>query len=162
MTATLNRVAINTPDKNIKKTMNGFNKIVDDSSDEYILNQIAEYCGSEKVISNFVKSKIEKSLSKYAIDAAKFPVKSAKQMSCSAVMKALSIIELSTWVADTATGIKDTSKKTYICKYINKLINEVVKIYKIDLKNYQNNKTDENAALVLKDLELLKALRLYG
>lgn len=39
--------------------MNGFNKIVDDSSDEYILNQIAEYCGSEKVISNFVKSKIE-------------------------------------------------------------------------------------------------------
>ena len=162
MTATLNRVAINTPDKNIKKTMNGFNKIVDDSSDEYILNQIAEYCGSEKVISNFVKSKIEKSLSKYAIDAATFPVKSAKQMSCSAVMKALSIIELSTWVADTATGIKDTSKKTYICKYINKLINEVVKTYKIDLKNYQNNKTDENAALVLKDLELLKALRLYG
>src|SRR5699024_5794912 len=63
---------------------------------------------------------------------------------------------------DQTTGIKDTAKKIYICKYLDKIIDEVIKTFKNDFNNYNSNRTDENAEKVLADLQFLKQLRLYG
>ncbi len=75
---------------------------------------------------------------------------------------ATNVANISSWCADKAMSFGDTCKKTYELKYLKTLIAQAIVTYEDDLEVYLNNKTDENAKIVLDDLLMIQKLRLRG
>lgn len=161
---TMNRIAIITSDADLQKVMLNYVDLYKSAGDEKALayETINNYLRNKGTISNFVINRATKGLSSIAGEQYNVYIGAQQYSLSSAVAKAAAIASLTTWVANEATGIEDAAKKIYICKYIDKIIYEVSKLYEKDLNNYKKNKTDENAEKVLSDLEYLKQLRLYG
>lgn len=161
---TMNRIAIITSDADLQKVMLNYVDLYKSAGDEKALayETINNYLRNKGTISNFVINRATEGLSSIAGEQYNVYIGAQQYSLSSAVAKAAAIASLTTWVANEATGIEDAAKKIYICKYIDKIIYEVSKLYEKDLNNYKKNKTDENAEKVLSDLEYLKQLRLYG
>lgn len=83
-------------------------------------------------------------------------------MAAASVSTALSLADMTAWVADRAVGLEETCKKTYELLYWEDLEELCVTLYHQDLAAYQGNPTDSSAAKVLDDLALLQRVRLYG
>jgi len=75
---------------------------------------------------------------------------------------ATNVVNISSWCADKTMSFGDTCKKTYELKYLKTLIAQAIVTYEDDLEVYLNNKTDENAKIVLDDLLMIQKLRLRG
>lgn len=161
---TMLRVSNNTNDYDLAKVCDNYADLVNSAGNEKTLayESITNYLRNEHVIANVVEEAVKTQASKLIkLSANKFAGAKSLVLS-SAIAKAIAIVELSVWVADQTTGIQDTAKKIYICKYVDKIIDEVIKTFYIDLNEYYSNQTDENAEKVLADLQFLKELRLYG
>ncbi len=161
---TMNRIASTTSDADLQKVMLNYVDLYKNAGDEKALayETINNYLRNKGTISNYVINRATKGLSSIAGEQYDIYIGAQQYSLSSAVAKAAAIMQLTTWVANEATGIEDAAKKIYICKYIDRIIYEVSKLYENDLNNYKKNKTDENAEKVLSDLEYLKQLRLYG
>lgn len=164
----MNRISVTTTDEDLQKVLNSYADLVNSQGDEQTLayEVITDYLSNNAVITNIVQNKISQQGPKI-IEAAAEKFGGAKGLVlqnaiASALSTASAVVSLSVWVADQTTGIEDTAKKIYICKYLDKIITEVTKTFKNDLNNYYSSRTDENAQKVLSDLQFLKALRLYG
>lgn len=164
----MNRVSEMTSDEDLQKVLDNYSDLVNAQGDKQTLayEVITDYLSDNKVITNIVQNKISQQAPKI-IEAAALKFGGAKGLVlqnaiASALSTASAIVSLSVWVADQTSGIEDTAKKIYICKYLDKIIDEVIKTFKNDLNDYNSNKTDENAEKVLADLQFLKQLRLYG
>ncbi|MBQ8585296.1 MAG: hypothetical protein IJ452_03305 [Butyricicoccus sp.] len=90
---------------------------------------------------------------------------SSNEISACSLMQAQhlsSIINISLWVADQSVGLKDTCKKTYELIRWNELMEYFETQCEKDILAYWEDKTEENAGIVLDDLLLLQRMRLYG
>lgn len=164
----MNRVASNTSDDDLAKVLNNYADLVNSQGDTMTLGYetITNYLRNNSAVTNIVKDMIVKQAPKL-IEAAVKKFGGAQGLVlqngiASALSKAGAIISIAVWVADQTTGIQDTAKKIYLCKYIDRIINEVALTLQDDLITYTLNPTEENAQKVLADLEFLKELRLYG
>ena len=79
-----------------------------------------------------------------------------------AVAEGVSVVKISSWVADRAVGLKETCKKTYELLYWEDLADLCVAVYQADIATYQSAPGEETAEAVLQDLMLLQRVRLYG
>ncbi len=168
--AAMSRVAENTSDYGLKAVFNSYASMVDEQGDELTINyeDIVDYLMdiSSTGITNLVAEKVSQQAPLIVSEAFnKFFGANGLVMQngiSSALTKAGKIASITLWVADQTTGIQDTAKKIYICKYVDKMIDEIAKTYESDMYSYLANSSDENAQKVLSDLQLLKELRLYG
>lgn len=168
--AAMSRVAENTSDYGLKAVFNSYASMVNEQGNELTVNyeDIADYLMdiSSTGIKNLITEKVSQQAPKIVSEAFnKFFGANGLVMQngiSSALTKAGKIASITLWVADQATGIQDTAKKIYICKYVDKMIDEIAKTYESDMYSYLANSSDENAQRVLSDLQLLKELRLYG
>lgn len=168
--AAMSRVAENTSDYGLKAVFNSYASMVDEQGDELTINyeDIVDYLMdiSSTGITNLVVEKVSQQAPLIVSEAFnKFFGANGLVMQngiSSALTKAGKIASITLWVADQTTGIQDTAKKIYICKYVDKMIDEIAKTYESDMYSYLANSSDENAQKVLSDLQLLKELRLYG
>lgn len=166
--ATMESLANITDDEKLVKVLKNYSEIVEAEGNNKILayEAISNYISSEQKVSNIVKTGIEKTAAKSlemilnTIDKSKDKVLSSSI--ADGIATAGRVASLSVWAADEAVNIKDTSKKTVVLKYLNRLISQAVTLFRYDYNTYSDNKTEENAKKVLNDLEFLKQLRLYG
>lgn len=160
----MNRISNNTGNDDLSKVLNNYAALVRAAGNKKTLayEVVTNYLRNETAVTNIIKKEtgvgaqhlVEQSVQKYS--NAKLAVLSG------GIAKSVEIANIVVWVADETTGIEQTAKKIFECKYLKKIIDEAVKTYKTDLASYQSNKTDENAEKVLTDLDFIKALRLYG
>lgn len=161
---TMTRVSNNTDDADLAKVCDNYADLVNSAGDEKTLayETITNYLRNEQTVTNIVQKAAKEQAPKLINTAAEKFAGAKTVVLSNAIAKAIAVVDLSVWVADQATGIEETAKKIYICKYLDKIINEVIHTFNIDLENYNSSRTDENAEKVLADLQFLKELRLYG
>lgn len=166
--ATMGRIESNTTDKDLAKVLNNYADLVNSQGDDLTLEYevIANYFRNSQTITNFVTKKVTTGVPKL-LEAGVQKFGGVKEVVLhnkisSALSSAGAVVKLAVWVADETTGIKDTAKKIYVLKYLDKIIAEAVNTFNYDLAVYENDKTEENAQAVIDDLEFLKILRLYG
>lgn len=161
---TMSRICENTNDEDLEKVLDNYADLLNSAGDKGALayESFANYLRNEQVVTNIVKKKV-KEIAPNLIKKAANKYAGATTIALSnAIAKSIALVDLTVWVADQVTGIQDTAKKIYICKYLNKIIDETVKVFLKDKKAYEEEKTDENAEKMLSDLQFLKELRLYG
>lgn len=153
----LQRLSVSTTDGDMSSSLGNVVSMLDESYQNQMLdyNSIVRYLRS-----NASTNKSMVSLAKFALK--KCGVLTEDTLGGAVLAKATPIIKITTVVADEAIGLKDTCKKTYELRHLQKLIDAMVAQYKIDVAAYEKDKTDEAAARVLDDLLLLQRLRLYG
>lgn len=161
---TMNRISSTTTDKDLAKVLDNYADLVNSAGDEKTLayEAITNYLRNEQTVTNIITKKIKEQAPKLIKKAANKYAGAKTVVLSNAIAKAIAIVELSVWVADQTTGIEDTAKKIFVCKYLNKILNEAENVCLDDILAYKNDKTDENAEKVLSDLQFLKELRLYG
>lgn len=161
---TMNRISSTTTDKDLAKVLDNYADLVNSAGDEKTLayEAITNYLRNEQTVTNIITKKIKEQAPKLIKKAANKYAGAKTVVLSNAIAKAIAIVELSVWVADQTTGIEDTAKKIFVCKYLNKILNEAENVCLDDILAYKNDKTDENAERVLSDLQFLKELRLYG
>ena len=165
---TMGRLESNTKDEDLAKVLNYYGTLLETQGDANILGYelITDYLRNEKTLTNFVTKKVTDGAPKL-LESAVHKYGGAKTVVLhnritNSLSKAGTVVKLAVWVAGKTTGIKDTAKKIHVLKYLDKVITEAEKTFDIDMQIYLNDKTEENAAVVLNDLEFLKELRLYG
>ena len=153
----LQRLSVSTTDGDMSSSLGNAVSMLDESYQNQMLdyNSIVRYLRS-----NASTNKAMVSLAKLALK--KCGVLTEDSLGGAVLAKATPIVKITTIVADEAIGLKDTCKKTYELRYLQKLIDAMVAQYKIDVAAYEKDKTDDAAAMVLDDLLLLQRLRLYG
>lgn len=166
--ATMGRIESLTTDTDLAKVLNNYADLVNAEGDNLTLayETVTDYLRNDKTITNFVTKKVTTGVPKL-LEAGVKKYGGAKTIVLQngisvSLAKAGAIVGLAVWIADEAIGIKDTAKKIYVLKYLDKIIDEAVKTFNYDLAAYKNDKTDEKAQAVIDDLEFLKALRLYS
>lgn len=161
---TMNRISSTTTDKDLAKVLDNYADLVNSAGDEKTLayEAITNYLRNEQTVTNIITKKIKEQAPKLIKKAANKYAGAKTVVLSNAIAKAIAIVELSVWVADQTIGIEDTAKKIFVCKYLNKILNEAENVCLDDILAYKNDKTDENAEKVLSDLQFLKELRLYG
>lgn len=161
---TMNRISSTTTDKDLAKVLDNYADLVNSAGDEKTLayEAITNYLRNEQTVTNIITKKTKEQAPKLIKKAANKYAGAKTVVLSNAIAKAIAIVELSVWVADQTTGIEDTAKKIFVCKYLNKILNEAENVCLDDILAYKNDKTDENAEKVLSDLQFLKELRLYG
>lgn len=161
---TMNRISSTTTDEDLAKVLDNYADLVNSAGDKKTLayETITNYLRNEQTITNIVTKKVKDQAPKLIQKAANKYAGAKTVVLSNAIAKAIAVVELSVWVADQTTGIQDTAKKVFICKYLNKILNEAENVCLDDILAYQKDKTDENAEKVLSDLQFLKELRLYG
>lgn len=165
---TMRRTAASISDNDLAEVFQNYADLANDMGDKKTLayDSIVDYMRKQTVVTDVVTSVagkgivnlLNKSALKY-YDGNNFVMTNSIS---AALAKASAITALVVWVADETTGIQQTAKKIYVCKYINRMIDEVSDLFFDDVKAYRENKTEENAARAINDLEFLKKLRLYG
>lgn len=163
----MNRIRSNTSDSALRNTLYMYADMVSDQGNTQALayDIIVDYVNKQDKIGQSVLKGAGQTFHKYLnlrcgyFDGNKMVMTNSITEN---LIRAGKCVKMAVWVADKATNISDTSKKIYICKYIDKIIQETVLTYKSDYQAYLKDKTDENAKKVLDDLEFLKKLRLYG
>lgn len=168
LVATLNRVAENTTDEDLKKVIRNYSDLAESVGNDKIVSfeSITTYLRQNTPITNFIGKKL-KSTFKGAILESAYAVGGIKDMVladtiATGIGETMALLKIGVWVANYATGIEDTAKKIFVLKNVQKLLNRVIPTYRSDLKNYRADKTDANAKKVLDDLDFIKAIRLYG
>lgn len=158
------RIANNTSDADLKNVVKNYADLLSSACDAQTLGYevVANYIRNQSTVTNIVKEHVEKTGPKIIKNFAAKHAGAKTLILANSISSAIKVADLAVWVADKTTGIKETSKKIFICKYVDKLINQVISTYQEDLKIYFANRTDENAENVLADLQFLKELRLYG
>ena len=163
----MNRIRSNTSDSALYNTLNMYADMVADQGDTQALayDIIVDYVNKQDKIGQSMLKGVGQTFHNYLnlrcgyFDGNQMVMTNAISEN---LIRAGKCVQIAVWVADKATNISETAKKIYICKYIDKIIQETVLTYKADYRTYVNDKTDENAKKVLDDLEFLKKLRLYG
>lgn len=160
----MSRVADTTSNADLAKVLDNYADLVNSAGDKKTLayETITNYLRNEQIVTNIVSKEVKETSTKLIKSAANKYAGAKTMVLANAIAKSIAIAELSIWVADQTTGIQDTAKKIYTCKYLNKIINETQKCTQADILAYKKNKTEENAEIVLSDLQFLKELRLYG
>ena len=163
----MNRLNSNTSDEDLSKALNSYAKLVRDSGNTlvYSYDSIVDYVNKQGLVGKTVIKGAEKSFTNYLnMRSGYFDLD--KMVMTNAISEQLismgKCVQLAVWIADKATDIKETSEKIYVCKYIQKAINETKKTYDADYKAFCLKQSDENARKCLDDLEFLKKLRLFG
>lgn len=165
---TMGRIETNTTDEDLAKVLNYYGTLVEKQGNAKILDYdvITNYLRNEQVVTDFVSKTVTsgtaKLLESNIVKHGTFKNIVTYKSIGIALEEASAVLNLAVWVADEATGIKDTAKKIYVLRYLDKVINEAKKTFDNDLQIYLNDRTEENAIAVLNDLEFLKELRLYG
>lgn len=163
----MNRIRSNTSDLALANTLYMYADMVSDQGDRQALEYdiIVDYVNKQDKIGQSVLKATGQAFNKY-FERRFDHLTDNKKVMVNAISEDLiygyKCLQLILWVTDRATNFSETSKKIYICKYIDKIIQEAVLTYQVDYQAYLKNKTDENAKNVLDDLEFLKKLRLYG
>lgn len=166
--ATMTRLSENTFDADLRTVLNNYSSLVESQGNDlaFSYNVITNYLRNNTVVSDFIYESTENAVTGFVKSAAKKYAGAQGIALTNTVASALArvgaIVDIAVWVSDSATGIKETSKKVYECLYIQRLINEAVSCFNADLELYNSSKTEENAEKVLNDLEFIKKLRLYG
>lgn len=160
----MSRICENTKDEDLEKVLDNYADLLNSAGDKGALayESITNYLRNEQTVTNIVIKKVKEKAPVLIKKAANKYAGATTITLSNALAKSIALVDLSLWVADQVTGIQDTAKKIYICKYLNKIIDETIEVYLKDKKAYQAEKTDENAEKVLSDLQFLKELRLYG
>lgn len=161
---TMTRIEKNTSDKDLATVFNNYSDLINSAGDKKTLayETVTNYLRNENTVTNIISTGCKKGMNKIVEESAKKYVNAKTVVLANSIANAAEIVSITVWVADMATGIEQTAKKIYECKYLKKIINEAVKTYRNDLAIYNKNKTDANAEKVLEDLDFLKMLRLYG
>lgn len=161
---TMTRIEKNTSDKDLATVFNNYSDLINSAGDKKTLayETVTNYLRNENTVTNIISTGCKKGMNKIVEESAKKYVNAKTVVLANSIANAAEIVSITVWVADMATGIEQTAKKIYECKYLKKIINEAVKTYRNDLAIYNKNKTDANAEKVLADLDFLKMLRLYG
>lgn len=161
---TMTRIEKNTSDKDLAKVFNNYSDLINSAGNKKTLayETVTNYLRNENTVTNIISTGCKKGMNKIVEESAKKYVNAKTVVLANSIANAAEIVSITVWVADMATGIEQTAKKIYECKYLKKIINEAVKTYRNDLAIYNKNKTDANAEKVLADLDFLKMLRLYG
>lgn len=161
---TMTRIEKNTSDKDLATVFNNYSDLINSAGNKKTLayETVTNYLRNENTVTNIISTGCKKGMNKIVEESAKKYVNAKTVVLANSIANAAEIVSITVWVADMATGIEQTAKKIYECKYLKKIINEAVKTYRNDLAIYNKNKTDANAEKVLADLDFIKMLRLYG
>lgn len=161
---TMARISNATTNEDLAKVLDNYADLVNSAGDQKTLayETITNYLRNESTVTNIVTKKIKNQAPKLIKQAANKYAGAKTVVLANSIARAMAIVELSVWVADQTTGIQDTAKKIFVCKYLNKILNEAENVCLDDILAYKKDKTDENAEKVLADLQFLKELRLYG
>ncbi len=164
MVDTMTRISQKTTNEDVKAVFTNMSQIAEEAGEKRIISHesVTNYLRNEKVVTNFVGNYVKKKAGKLFTEGISKTLQISPKVAKATIAELMVLKEVGEWVLEQTTGIKETSKKIYICKYVDKLITEVKKIFNIDLNAYKNDKTEENAKKVLDDLQFLKELRLYG
>ena len=165
---TLQRLANYTADQDLTTVLNRYAGMVEKEGNSRILNyeNITGYVRNQTLITDLISKKIQNGIRKtlnggtskiYGSDSLVMTHSFA-----SALSRAGAVIDISTWISNETTGIKDASKKMVLCEYLDRVISQTAGLFQKDLRAYFDSKTETNAKQVINDLELLKVLRLYG
>lgn len=124
----LQRLSVSTTDGDMSSSLGNVVSMLDESYQNQMLdyNSIVRYLRS-----NASTNKSMVSLAKFALK--KCGVLTEDTLGGAVLAKATPIIKITTVVADEAIGLKDTCKKTYELRHLQKLIDAMVAQYKIDV-----------------------------
>lgn len=147
-------------DEVLQNYLDLFNAAGDDKLMAY--ETICAYLRTDSPVINVATNYLTKKAPKLLIGSTEKFLGLAPEVLSGPIAKLTGIVGTAVWVADKALNLEDTAKKIYLCKYVDRIIAEVVKTYSYDLAVYETDKTDENAEKVLMDLQFLMQLRLFG
>lgn len=157
----LQRIADNTSDSDLKQVCTTFAKEITAAADSKTVkyDTVIRYLSQSGTVSKFVDKKLSD-----GIESAANWAGLGTQYSClsSVFSKATNVVGISGWCADSMIGFESTCKKTYELKYLDKMISQAVSTCEKDIARYEKSKSDETAAAVLDDLQLIQKLRLRG
>lgn len=163
----MKRLQENTVDEDLRNSLSIYAGYVRDQGNDMLLatDAIIDYVTKQSSIGDKVLSSGQKVFTGFLEN--KFGYYNALMGSMqSAVSEDLislgKCVKIALWVADKATNIKEVAKKIYVCKYIQKVIDDATYTYSADFLSYKSNPTDLNAKKCLDDLEFIKKIRLYG
>ena len=165
---TLQRLADYSSIEDLNLVLNRYAKLIEDEGNSRILNyeNITGYIRNQILITNLVTAKIKSGMMELLRNGSKKISDTGSLLMTHGFAETLcevgAVVNLSVWISNETTGIKDASKRMVLCEYLNRVITQTANLYKNDVQTYSSNKTEENATRVLNDLELLKILRLYG
>ncbi len=161
---TTTRIADFSDEPDMVIAFSNFTEAANAAADEKIMDcaHIQDLIRQETAVTDILSHFAKEAKSKILKIADKKLKNVGEEVVSSVFSDASDIIELGVWLGDKATGIKDTSKKIYLCIYLKSIISTVARMCKQDIAVYNADKTDENAKKVLNDLQFLKQLRLCG
>ena len=144
-------------DEDLKKAISYFSDMLSDEYDTSLIgyDSIIRYLRENNTVSSTVVNGSKKLFTKL------FHI-SETSLASAAASRAVAVVDITSWVADQAIGLKDTCKKTYQLLCLEDITNLCIEMYKADVAEYQAEPSDENAAVVLDDLMILQKVRLYG
>lgn len=165
---TFDYIASQTNDVDLQTVLTRYAKLARESGNSKIINYegITSYLRSQNTITNLVVKKLSSTLID-TLDKYYMKILESGQVVYAASLGEYiaaigAAIELGVWVGNKVTGLEDTAKKVYLCVYINNAIKETARICKSDLEQYNAAPSEEVAARIINELELLKKIRLYG
>lgn len=151
----------------LNQVLDSYSKLFKEEGKETAIsyNDIVTYVKNKGTVTNLVSKLAKKGVSSFLNEPLNYKGANNYVLSSTIadnISRAGAVVSLGVWLGDQATGIKDTSKYIYLCKYLDRIIAQAQTLYSRDLGAYYDNKTEENATKVINDLEFLKRLRLYG
>ena len=160
---TMKRLSDYTSDSNLAGVCSSYEKLLEEQGNEKIAayENLASYIRQNNVVGDVVTDLAGKGLSKIYDSYSCNYLGMSDYVWVNGIAKALEIAELSVWLGEEATGFKTAAKQVFVCKYVDKIIDEAAALTREDIATYKANRTEKNAAAVINDLELLKKLRLY-
>lgn len=165
---TFQYIAQQTDDVDLQTVLNRYARIAREAGDSKIINYegMTSYLRSQNDVTNFIKTKVTKTLMSTLDDYFSGIIKSGQTVYMPSLGECISnlglAVDLGVWVGNKVTGLKDTAKKIFICLYIERIAKEVAQICENDLEQYRKNPNEEAAKTIINELELLKKIRLYG
>ena len=144
-------------DEDLKKAISYFSDMLSDEYDTSLIgyDSIIRYLRENNTVSSTFVNGSKNLFTKL------FHI-SETSLASAAASRAVAVVDITSWVADQAIGLKDTCKKTYQLLCLEDITNLCIEMYKSDLAEYQSEPSDENASIVLDDLMILQKVRLYG
>lgn len=161
---TMERLADYTTDSNLADVCTRYEKLLEAQGNEKILSYeaLASYIRQNNVVGDVITGIAGKGLSKIYDSYSCSYLGMSDYIWANSIARGVAVIQLSAWLGEEATGFQTAAKQVFVCKYVDKIIEEAANLTRKDIAAYNAARTENNARAVINDLELLKKLRLYG
>lgn len=164
---TMKRLSDISTDKNMEQMLMHYVELCEKQGDTNTLSydNVVAYLKNQNTVPNLMEKLAKKGVTSFLQEPLNYNGCSDYVLSntiADGLSKSAAVVSLGVWLGDQITGIKGTSKSIFLCKSVDRLIDNMAALYSQDLEAYNRDKTEKNAEKVINDLELLKKLRLYG